>query len=304
VNRRLTICLVATALVVVAGAGARSGAGNGRIGYIRVLGGNEPPYLHLFSVNTDGSGAIDMTPPGYSDIRSFAWSPDGRRIAFSAIAGDEHDPELFVMDAGGGGVRRLTSNQETDWQPTWSPDGRWIAFTRAAAVSEIVRIRADGRGQRQVTRWRTHGSCDAPAWSPRGTLIACDCRGGVLDKIDLVRPSGRRVRILLRRRESVDGDPDWSPDGRLIVFSRGTGWPSYRPLGIWTIRPSGRGLHRLLPRGGHPTFAPDGRWLAFVWLRDENEELYKARADGSGIVKLTSTNGTIFEDEPDWQRAP
>ena len=299
----LTICLAATALAVVASAGARSGAANGRIGYLRALGGNEPPFLHLFAVYPDGSGAVDLTPAGYTDIRSFAWSPDGRRIAFSAVADGEHDPDLFVMDANGGSVRRLTRNQLTDWQPTWSPDGRWIAFTRAGSISQIVRIRADGRGQRQVTRWRTHGSCDAPAWSPRGTLIACDCRGGVLQKIDLVRPDGRLVRILLRRRKGVELGPDWSPDGRLIAFGRGTGWPSYQPLGIWTIRPNGHGLHRLLARGGDPVFSPDGRRLAFVWFRDENQEVYKARADGTGMVQLTSTNG-IFEDEPDWQRAP
>ena len=83
---RLTICLVGTALLVAASAGARGGAGNGRIGYLRVLGGNEPPDLHLFAVDPDGSGAVDLTPPGYTDIRSFAWSPDGRRIAFSRSA--------------------------------------------------------------------------------------------------------------------------------------------------------------------------------------------------------------------------
>jgi TolB protein len=305
VYRRFTVCLVGAALVVAASAGARDGAGNGRIGYLRMLGGNEPPELHLFTVDPDGGGAVDLTPPGYADIRSFAWPPDGRRIAFSARAGGELDPDLFVMDAGGGAVRRLTRDDFADWQPTWSPDGRWIAFVRSGSVSEIFRIRADGRSRRPlpVTRWRTRGSCEAPAWSPRGTFIACDCRGGVFDKIDLVRPSGRLVRILLRRRTSFDGNPDWSPDGRLIAFSRGTGGPSSRPLGIWTIRPNGRGLHRVLAHGGHPTFSPDGRWLAFVWLRDENEELYKSRADGSGIVQLTSTNG-IFEDEPDWQRAP
>jgi TolB protein len=267
------------------------------------LGGNEPPDFHLFSVDTDGSGAVDLTPPGYTDIRSFAWSPDGRRIAFSAVADGEHDPDLFVMSSGGGSVSRLTQDDFSDWQPTWSPDGRWIAFVRSGSVSEIFRIRADGSGQRPVTRWHTHGSCEAPAWSPRGTLIACECRAGVLHKIDLVRPSGRLVRILLRRRKGVEAYPDWSPDGRRIAFSRGTGWPSYRPLGIWTITPRGRGLRRVLAHGSEPAFAPDGRWLAFVWFRDENEELYKAHADGSGTVQLTSTNG-ISEFAPSWQRAP
>jgi dipeptidyl aminopeptidase/acylaminoacyl peptidase len=302
VYRRLTVCLVGAALLVAASAGARGGAGNGRIGYLRVLGGNEPPDLHLFTVNPDGSGAVDLTPPGYTDIRSFAWSPDGRQVAFSARAGDERDPDLFVMNSGGGAVRRLTDGGCSEWEPTWSPDSRWIAFTRSCSVSEIFRIRADGHGLRAVTRWGTHGSCDAPAWSPRGTLIACDCRP--VDKIVLVRPDGRRVRILLRRSfKTVELSPDWSPDGRLIAFGRGAHWPASKPLGIWTIRPNGRGLHRVLARGGDPAFSPDGRWLAFVWFRDETEEVYKAHADGSGTAQVTSSNG-VFADEPDWQRAP
>jgi hypothetical protein len=55
---RLTACLVGTALMVAASSEARGGAGNGRIGYLRALGGNEPPDLHLFSVNPDGSGTV------------------------------------------------------------------------------------------------------------------------------------------------------------------------------------------------------------------------------------------------------
>jgi TolB protein len=301
VRRRFGICLVATALVVVAGAGARSGPANGRIGYLRALGGNEPPYLHLFSVNPDGSGALDLTPPGYTDVRSFAWSPDGRRIAFSAIANGDSDPELFVMNASGGGVRRLTNNHLPDFEPSWSPNGRWLAFTSIrTGLSQIYRMRADGSAQRRLTN--AFGNCDSPAWSPRRNLIAYECRTAT-QKVVLMRPDGTHARVLLRHRSTLESGPAWSPDGRVLAFGRGMPGPSWRPLGIWTIKPSGRGLHRLLARGGDPAFAPDGRWLAFVWNRDGNQELYKARADGSGIVQLTSTGG-IFEGEPSWQRAP
>jgi hypothetical protein len=124
----LGVCFAVTALAVAAGASARSPA-NGRIGYLRPLGGNEPPYGHLFAVNPDGSRPVDLTPAAYTDIRSFAWSPNGSKVAFSAIQDGDHDPELFVMNAAGGGVRRLTNNYLPDFQPSWSPGGRWIAFT-------------------------------------------------------------------------------------------------------------------------------------------------------------------------------
>ena len=301
VHRGLGVCITATALLVAAGAEAHGFAANGRIGYLRPLGGNEPPYSRLFAINPDGSGAVDLTPSGYTDVRSFAWSPDGRRIAFSAIRDGDHDPELFVLNVGGGDVRRLTDNYLADFQPSWSPDGRWIAFTGIrTGLSQIYRMRSDGTAQRRLTN--AFGNCDSPAWSPRGGLIAFHC-AMASEKVALMRPDGTHVRILLRRTNTIETKPAWSPDGRMIACGRGMPGPSWEPLGIWTIRPDGRSLRRVVARGSAPVFSSDGRWVAFVWDRDGNQELYKVRADGRGMVQLTNTYG-ITEAAPGWQRTP
>jgi Tol biopolymer transport system component len=110
------------------GAAAQAAAPNGRIGLLRPLGGNEPPYEHLFAVNPDGSLPVDLTPAGYADIRSFAWPPSGTRIASSAIQAGDSDPELFVMNAAGGGPQ-ADEQLLPDFGPSWSPNGRFIAFT-------------------------------------------------------------------------------------------------------------------------------------------------------------------------------
>jgi len=291
---------IAVALTFAAGSSAHELAGNGRIGYLRPLGGNNPPYGYLFAINADGSGPVDLTPPGYTDVRSFAWSPDGRRIAFSAIEDGDSDPEIFVMSAAGGGVRRLTNNYLSDFQPSWSPGGRWIAFTSIrTGLSQIYRMRADGSAQRRLTN--AFGNCDSPAWSPRGDAIAFHCAMAT-DKVSLMRPNGTHVRTLLRRSDTIDTSPAWSPGGRLIAFARGLRGPSWRGLGIWTIRPDGRGLRRVTHGGGDPAFSPDGRWLAFVQERNGNQELYKVRTNGRGLVQLTNTYG-IAEGAPAWQRA-
>ena len=296
----LRVCAVATALALTAGASGRSPA-NGRIGYLRPLGGNEPPYGHLFAVNPDGSGAADLTPGGYTDIRSFAWSPDGHRIAFSAIQSGDDDPELFVMNAAGGGVHRLTNNHLADFQPSWSPTGRWIAFTSIrTGLSQIYRMRADGSAQRRLTN--AFGNCDSPAWSSRGNLIAFHC-AMASEKVSLVRPNGTHIRVLLRRARTIETRPAWSPGGRVLAFGRGMPGPSWRGLGIWTIRPDGRGLRRISNRGSDPAFSPDGRWLVLVAERNGNQELYRIRANGRGMVQLTNTYG-IAEGAPEWQRAP
>jgi TolB protein len=300
VQRGLVVCVL-IALGLASGAGARDLTANGRIGYLRPLGGNETPYGHLFAINADGGGLVDLTPSGYTDVRSLAWSPDGRRIAFSAIQAGDSDPELFVMSAGGGGVRRLTDNYLPDFQPSWSPNGRWIAFTSIrTGLSQIYRMRADGTAQRRLTN--ALGNCDSPAWSPGGSLIAFHC-ALASEKVSVMRPDGTQIRVLLRRASTIEARPAWSPDGRLIAFGRGTRGPSWASLGIWTVRPNGRNLHRVVAQGGSPAFSPDGRWLAFVAERNGNQELYWARANGSGLVQLTNTYG-IAESAPGWQRMP
>jgi Tol biopolymer transport system component len=99
VQRGVALDIAVATLTVAAGASAHGSARNGRIGYLRPLGGNNPPYGHLFAVDPDGSGGVDLTPAGYTGIRSFAWSPSGTKIAFSAIQAGDSDPELFVMNA-------------------------------------------------------------------------------------------------------------------------------------------------------------------------------------------------------------
>lgn len=57
-----------------------------------------------------------------------AWSPDGRQIAFT---GDKDgNREIYVMNADGTGLVRLTDNTVEDGTPSWSPHGRQIAFAR------------------------------------------------------------------------------------------------------------------------------------------------------------------------------
>jgi plastocyanin len=74
----------------------------------------------IYVINADGSGLTRLTTDAHSG--NPAWSPDGRRIAFT------RGSEIYVMNADGSGATRLTNNPGQDNAPAWSPDGTKIAF--------------------------------------------------------------------------------------------------------------------------------------------------------------------------------
>ncbi len=65
-----------------------------------------------------------------------AWSPDGRRIAFTSL--DDADPVMRIstMDRDGSDVRVLTEGKDQALLPVWSPDGGSIAYVRRTADGE------------------------------------------------------------------------------------------------------------------------------------------------------------------------
>jgi Tol biopolymer transport system component len=88
-----------------------------------------------------------------------AYSPDGKRIAFSRST-NAFNSDIFVMNADGTKLRRLTRTKGTDTNfaeehgPTWSPDGKTIVFVsnREPPSWELWAIGADGRNERRITK--------------------------------------------------------------------------------------------------------------------------------------------------------
>src|SRR6266540_4328898 len=86
-----------------------------------------------------------------------SWSPDGRRLAFSA--------NLTVANADGSGYEEL--RRYPSRHPTWSPDGRFIAFGGGGwETPDIYTIGSDGADERDL------GLGADLAWSPDGSRIA------------------------------------------------------------------------------------------------------------------------------------
>jgi len=116
---------------------------------------------------------MKMSPDSGDNCRCVwpvSWSPDGTRISFVSSRGGNFD--LYVMNADGTNVQRITDHPANDFDPIWMPDGQSLVFSSERdSRSDLYRVWLKDR---RVDRLTHHfvGRAIMPNVSPDGKLVA------------------------------------------------------------------------------------------------------------------------------------
>jgi imidazolonepropionase-like amidohydrolase/Tol biopolymer transport system component len=219
---------------------------------------------------------VDDGPVKARLIQGPAPSPDGKRLAFSALT------RLYLMDLPSGKPTQLSSEGNREFLPAWSPDGKSLAYVSWSPEGGHIWKRAsDGTGA-PIKLTSVPASYRDPVWSPDGSKI-----------IALRAPRREKAESAFDFGQSTGTDLVWVPatggEAHLIIPARRASRPHFGPeadriyltttSGLISLRFDGtdRRTHVSVSRkGGLPgqtmgtparviLLRPDGKWaLALI----------------------------------------
>ena len=195
---------------------------------------------------------IDPVPVDLSkragDDQDPAWSPTGKKIAFSSYYREDGLPQLFIMNADGSEQTRL-SERFAEHFPTWTPNDDFLVYVLDYAGSNVLSMR---------DRWSLYAD---------------------QKKFDVSSDAGRLGNV---------SDPQVSLDGSMIVYTQviikkqNIFTAVYKDRGRIFTQLTDSGMDYAA------CWSPDAKWILFTSERDGNSEIYIMDASGKELTDLTN----------------
>ena len=266
----------------------------------------------IWTMNIDGSDKRMVSPDHGANTCSFFF-PDGRIVFASTnhIPGDcppkgdlpkgyvwpLYPYNIFLANADGSNLTRLTNNTKYDAEPIISSDGKQIVFgSQRDGDFDIYIMNADGTNVRRLTD--RVGYDGGPWFSPDGKKIAWrawypetdeekalwkDCmeRNYIVPvplDIWVMNIDGSNKRMIVHNG-ATNFAPSWHPDGKRLIFSSNMDdWHAdIKKYGhnfeLYIVNIDGTGLERITYNNvfdSFPMFSPDGKRL--VWASNRNPQ--------------------------------
>ena len=287
--------------------------------------------LHLWH-RTGGSGTELVTEPANLRTIGAAFGADARFIWFSgrqsqgSIYNNGLDLyQLHVYDRDTGELATRSDRWGGGFRPTLSPDGRWLVYGSRHIADTGLRIRDLESGDERWLAWPVQRD-DQESGANRdvypGMSFTPDSRevvatyGGRIWRIPVDGSAPLEVpfevEVDLPLGPVVDFAYPIEDDATFVakqirsaVPSRDGGRLAFTVLSELYVMDQPEGTPRRLAAGlqgvqQHPTWSPDGQWVAFgTWTDDEGGHVYRVRSDGSGSPERLTTQPAMYRF-PQW----